>query len=115
MAMFVIRKQTNGQYNFIFTSRKGDPVLTSINCKQKSDCKMILKAVLENIEVFTFTKKNPGPRKFLYRLSKGGLVLATSRTYTTELQVHKAVDYLLSRIPEAEVLDFSDDDHLFSD
>ncbi|ETN94342.1 hypothetical protein [Zhouia amylolytica] len=115
MGVFVIRKQPNGNYNFIFTSRKGDAIFTSINCKQKDDCKVILQAIRNNLEIFTFTKKNPGKRKFLFRVSKGGFVLASSRVYTTELKLEKEVNYILTKAPRAEVLDFSEDEQLFAD
>lgn len=111
--MFVISKHENGDYRFEYTTRKGDAIFTSINCKHKSDCEMIIDTVKKHIEIFSFTKKCSVSGQYFFRLSKGGLVLASSRTYTTELRLSKTIERILEYAPKAEVLDFSDNEFSF--
>ncbi|MEL4308266.1 DUF1508 domain-containing protein [Joostella sp. CR20] len=112
--MFVISKRQSGAYKFVFTNRKGKTIFTSISCKRKSDCEVMIKGIRENIEFFTFTKKSTPSGKHFFRLSKGGLVLATSRKYSTPLMLEKGIDEILRFVPEAEFLDFSDPVEVFS-
>lgn len=108
MGMFVISKRHNGEYKFVFTSRKGKTIFTSISCKHKSDCEMMIAAIRDNIALFTFTKNGTASRKYFFRLSKGGLVLATSRKYSTELSLKKGINEILLYVERAEILDFSE-------
>ncbi len=52
MAMFVISKRTNGHFKFDFTSRRGTPIFSSMACKHKSDCELIIEAVRDDFEGF---------------------------------------------------------------
>ena len=115
MSAFVISKRPDGNYKFTWASRKGKTIFTSIPCKEKSDCEQIIAAVRENISDFTFTKKRTGSGKYFFRLSRGGLVLATSRKFSTELMLRKGIDQILKYIPDAETLDFSENEDLFAD
>jgi len=113
MGMFVIDKRINGDFKFVFTSRKGKTIFTSIGCKQKSDCEMMIAGIRDNINLFAFTKNRSGSGKYFFRLSKGGLVLATSRKYSTELSIKKGIDEILKYVDRAEILDFSENDMVF--
>jgi len=113
MGMFVISKRYNGEYKFVFTSRKGKTIFTSISCKQKSDCEMMIAAIRDNIALFAFTKNGNLSRKFFFRLSKGGLVLATSRKYSTELSLKKGINEIMLYVERAEILDFSENETVF--
>jgi uncharacterized protein YegP (UPF0339 family) len=115
MGMFVISKRFNGDYKFVFTSRKGKTIFTSISCKQKSDCEMMIAAIKDNLPQFAFTKNGTASGKYFFRLSKGGLVLATSRKYSTELSLKKGIDEINKYINRAETLDFSENDLVFPD
>lgn len=115
MGMFVISKRHNGDYKFEFTSRRGKTIFTSIACKHKSDCELMIEGIRENIAHFAFTRNGTPSGKYFFRLSKGGLVLATSRKYSTELRFQKGIDEILKYVPSAEILDFSDNDFVFPD
>jgi uncharacterized protein YegP (UPF0339 family) len=115
MGMFVISKRYNGEFKFVFTSRKGKTIFTSISCKQKSDCELMIEGIRDNISLFTFTKNIASSGKYFFRLSKGGLVLATSRKYSTELMLKKGIDEINKYVSRAETLDFSDNDLVFPD
>lgn len=113
--MFVISKRHNGEYKFVFASRKGTTIFTSISCKQKEDCEAMIAGIKENISLFSFTKNSTPSGKYFFRLSKDGLVLATSRKFSTELMLQKGVSSILKYVARAEILDFSENDFVFPD
>jgi len=113
--MFVISKRANGEYKCVFASRKGFTIFTSISCKQKADCEMIIQGLKENVTTLTFTKNSTPSGKFFFRISKDGLVLATSRKFSTELMLAKGINQILKYVPAAETLDFSENEFAFPD
>lgn len=115
MGAFVISKRLDKNYKFTFTSRRGKIIFTSISCKQKSDCEMIIDAIKNELESFSLTRKKNQAGKFFFRLSRGGFVLANSRKYSTELMLQKGIDQFLKYLPMADTLDFSEDDAIFAD
>lgn len=115
MGVFVISKRFNGDYKFVFASRKGKTIFTSISCKQKSDCELMIAGIRQNIDLFTFTKNRTAAGKYFFRLSKGGLVLATSRKYASEVSLKKGILEVNKYVPLAETLDFSENDFVFPD
>lgn len=70
--MFVISKRYCGDYKFIFASRKGKTIITSIGCKEKSDCEWIIRAIKENKTVFAFTKYKKAADKHFFQNIKTG-------------------------------------------
>lgn len=115
MGTFVISKRYNGDYKFIFASRKGKTVFTSIGCKHKSDCELMIEGIKNNLDWFIFTKVRNAGGKYFFRLSKGGLVLANSRKFSTELRLQKGIDEIHKYVAMAETLDFSENDFAFPD
>ncbi|WP_424494881.1 DUF1508 domain-containing protein [Salinimicrobium sp. GXAS 041] len=115
MSAFVISKRPGGDYKFTFASRKGKTIFTSIACKQKSDCEVMINAIQEDTTNFTFSKKRTGGGKYFFRISRNGLVLATSRKFTTELMLQKGIDQILKYVPVAETLDFSESEDIFAE
>jgi uncharacterized protein YegP (UPF0339 family) len=115
MGTFVISKRFNGDYKFVFASRRGKTIFTSIGTRQKVDCELMIEAIRENPAQFTFNKIRSASGKYSFRVSKGGLVLANSRKYTTELRVQKGIEEILKYAPSGEVLDFSENDFAFPD
>jgi hypothetical protein len=113
MGAFVISKRINGDYKFIFASRKGKTVFTSIACKHKSDCERMISHIQSHTESFSFTKIKASGGKLFFRISKDGLVLATSRKYTTERLLQKGIDEILRSVAQSEVLDFTELDPIF--
>ncbi len=64
MSTFVISKRYNGDYKFVFASRKGKTIFTSIACKHKSDCERMILGIKENMSLFAFTKVKKASNKF---------------------------------------------------
>jgi len=69
---------------------------------------MMIDAIRENLGIFTFTKVRAAGNKFVFRLSKDGLVLATSRKYSTEGLLQKGIDEIVKYVSVSETLDFSE-------
>lgn len=115
MGAFVISKRYNGDFKFVFASRKGKTIFTSIGCKHKSDCELMIAGIKENTTSFAFTKIRNAAGKYFFRLSKDGLVLANSRKYSTELRLQKGIDEIVKYVATAEILDFSENDFVFPD
>lgn len=115
MSAFVISKRTDGKFKFIYASRKGKAIFTSISCRDKSDCELIIAAIRANTSDFTFTKKWTNSEKCFFRISKGGLVVATSRKFSTERMLKKGINQIMKYVPTAEILDFSEDEDVFAE
>ncbi|WP_224484906.1 DUF1508 domain-containing protein [Robertkochia aurantiaca] len=113
MGLFVISQSDNGTFKFSFTSRRGKTLLTSISCKYKADCELIIESIKNNIEGFVLTRKITPGKKHFFRLSHNGLVLANSRKYTTPLRLEKCMEEILQSASEAEILDFSENEVIF--
>ena len=115
MSAFVISKRENGNYKFTFASRRGKTIFTSIACREKSDCEKIISTLQNDLDSFTFRKARTGSGKYFFRITRGGLVLATSRKFSTELMLQKGIDQFLKYGPEAETLDFSISEDVFAE
>ncbi|MFD2517583.1 DUF1508 domain-containing protein [Salinimicrobium flavum] len=115
MSAFVISKRDNGNYKFTFASRRGKTLFTSIACREKSDCEKIIETIQNDLDSFTFRKARTGSGKHFFRITRGGLVLATSRKFSTELMLQKGIDQFLKYVPEAETLDFSLSEDVFAE
>ncbi|NJY61927.1 DUF1508 domain-containing protein [Salinimicrobium sp. CDJ15-81-2] len=115
MSAFVISKRDNGNFKFSFASRKGKTIFTSIACREKSDCEKIIETIQHDLESFTFRKARTGSGKYFFRITRGGFVLATSRKFSTELMLQKGIDQFLKFVPEAETLDFSISEDVFTE
>ncbi|HPJ09811.1 MAG TPA: DUF1508 domain-containing protein [Flavobacterium sp.] len=115
MGAFVISKRFNGEYKFVFSSRKGKVIFTSVSCKAKSVCEDMIREMKADISKFSFSRQKAVSGKYSFRLSKEGMVLANSRKYTTELRVQKGIDEIVKDVAFAEILDFSENDFVFPD
>ena len=113
MGAFVISKRFNGDFKFIFASRKGKTIFTSISFRSITVCEEMIAEIKVNIAGLAFTKLKGTGKKYSFRLSKEGLVLANSRKYTTELRLQEGIDEIIRDISKAEILDFSESDFVF--
>ena len=115
MSAFVISKRSNGNYKFTFANRRGKTIFTSISCREKYDCERIIATLQNDLSSFTFRKARTGSGKYFFRITRGGLVLATSRKFTTERLLQKGIDQFMNYGLAAETLDFSKNEDVFAD
>ncbi len=115
MGAFVISKRFNGDYKFVFTSRKGKTIFTSLGYDSKLLCESMIDLVKANLESSTYVKSRAANGKYYFRLVVDGQVVATSRKYTTELRLQKGINEIVLYAAKAETLDFSESDFVFAD
>ena len=115
MGAFVISKRFNDEYKFVFTSRKGKIIFTSLSYELKFECEEDIEKLKENIESADFLKFKSSNGKYYFKLMLNGCHLATSRKYTTSLRLQKGIDEIVRYGSIAEILDFSVNDFIFED
>ncbi|TRX39055.1 DUF1508 domain-containing protein [Flavobacterium restrictum] len=115
MGAFVISKRFNDTYKFVFTSRKGKIIFTSLSYELKFECQEEIDGFKAAIETAEFVKFKSPNGKYFFKLMLGEQHFATSRKYTTELRLKKGINEIVLYASKAEVLDFSENDFVFTD
>jgi uncharacterized protein YegP (UPF0339 family) len=115
MGAFVISKRFDGQYKFVFTSRKGKVIFTSLSYELKFECEEGVEYFKSNVELAEFNKCKSAGGKYFFKLFLDGAPFAISRKYTTELRVQKGIDEIIKFASVSEILDFSNNDFIFLD
>ncbi|MGQ2983828.1 YegP family protein [Flavobacterium sp.] len=115
MGMFVISKRDNGDFKFTFNSRRGKTIFTGMACKEKEFCHLMIAEIRENIATLVLTKNKTAAGKYFFRLSKDGLVIATSRKYGSEYAYGKGISEIMKYVTHADTLDFSENEFVFPD
>jgi uncharacterized protein YegP (UPF0339 family) len=113
MGAFVISKRFNGEYKFVFTSRKGKVIFTSPGYALKAHCELGIEHLKDNVVTSTYIRIKASNGKFFFKLLQNDVVLAMSRKYSTELRLQKGIDEIIRDAKQAEVLDFSENDNIF--
>jgi uncharacterized protein YegP (UPF0339 family) len=115
MGAFVISKRFNGAFKFVFTSRKGKTIFTSLSYSTKENCEKDIELIKSTLESSTYLKFKSSNGKYYFKLIIEGQELASSRKYTTELRMQRGIDEIVLYGSKAEILDFSSDDVIFLD
>jgi len=115
MGAFVISKRFNDEYKFVFTSRKGKVIFTSLSYELKFECEEDIEKFKVNIDQAKFLKFKGSGGKYFFKLMLGELHFATSRKYTTELLLQKGIKEIVTYATRSEILDFSSGESIFED
>ena len=115
MGAFVISKRFNDEYKFVFTSRKGKIIFTSLSYELKFECEEDIERFVGDLKSAEFLKFKSSNGKFFFKLMLGGVLFATSRKYTTSLRLQKGIDEIVLYAAKSEILDFSVNDFVFED
>ncbi len=115
MATFVISKRFSGDYKFEFTSRKGKTIFTSNAYELRMDCEANAEYLRSVLDTCSYIKFKTSKGKFFFRVMIDGQLIAVSRKYSTELMVQKGIDEIMKYGGKAEILDFSNNNFVFSD
>ncbi|MGQ7946403.1 DUF1508 domain-containing protein [Flavobacterium sp. WC2509] len=115
MGAFVVSKRFDDQYKFVFTSKKGKVIFTSMKYELKFECEAAIEYFKSNINLAAFEKHRSAGGKYFFRLFLDEAPFALSRKYTTELRVQKGIDEIVKYASVSEILDFSDNDLIFLD
>ncbi|CAI2766718.1 DUF1508 domain-containing protein [Flavobacterium collinsii] len=115
MGAFVISKRFNDEYKFVFTSRKGKVIFTSLSYELKFECEEDVEKFKVNVEMARFLKFKGSGGKYFFKLMLGEVHFATSRKYTTELLLQKGIKEIVTYASKSEILDFSSSESIFED
>ncbi|WP_264536304.1 DUF1508 domain-containing protein [Flavobacterium sp. N1736] len=115
MGAFVISKRFNDEYKFVFTSRKGKVIFTSLSYELKFECEEEIEKFKVNVDLARFLKFKGSGGKYFFKLMLGEVHFATSRKYTTELLLQKGIKEIVQYSSKAEILDFSSCESIFED
>ncbi len=115
MGTFVITKRFNEEYKFVFASRKGKTIFTSLSYELKFECEEDIEKFKNNIESATFLRFKSTSGKFYFKLILGELHFANSRKYSTELRLQKGINEIIKYAAKSEVLDFSTNESVLWD
>ena len=113
MGTFVISKRFNGEYKFVFTSRKGKVIFTSNSYPDKSLCEADIMLVKDKATRESFNCAKAAGGKYFFKLYINEVQMALSRKYTTELLMKKGIDEIINSGSKSEVLDFSETESIF--
>lgn len=115
MGAFVISKRFNDEYKFVFTSRKGKVIFTSLSYELKFEGEEDIEKFKVNIDQAKFLKFKGSGGKYFFKLMLGEVHFATSRKYTTELLLQKGIKEIVTYGSRSEILDFSSSESIFED
>ncbi|RUT69317.1 DUF1508 domain-containing protein [Flavobacterium cupreum] len=115
MGAFVISKRFNDEYKFVFTSRKGKVIFTSLSYELKFECEEDIEKFKLSMDLAKFLKFKGSGGKYFFKLMLGELHFATSRKYTTELLLQKGIKEIVTYASSSEILDFSSSESIFED
>lgn len=115
MGAFVISRRFNDEYKFVFTSRKGKVIFTSLSYELKFECEEDIEKFKLNVDQAKFLKFKGSGGKYFFKLMLGEIHFATSRKYTTELLLQKGIKEIVTYSSRSEILDFSSNESIFED
>ncbi|MBE8725602.1 DUF1508 domain-containing protein [Flavobacterium hungaricum] len=115
MGAFVISRRFNDEYKFVFTSRKGKVIFTSLSYELRFECEEDIEKFKKSIDIARFLKFKGSGGKYFFKLMLGDLHFATSRKYTTELLLQKGIKEIINYAVKSEILDFSSNESIFGD
>ncbi|MBS7252586.1 DUF1508 domain-containing protein [Flavobacterium branchiicola] len=115
MGAFVISRRFNDEYKFVFTSRKGKVIFTSLSYELKFEGEEDIEKFKANIDQAKFLKFKGSGGKYFFKLMLGEVHFATSRKYTTELLLQKGIKEIVNYAAKSEILDFSSNESIFED
>ena len=115
MGAFVISRRFNDEYKFVFTSRKGKVIFTSLSYELRFECEEDIERFKRTMDLAKFLKFKGSGGKYFFKLMLGDVHFATSRKYTTELLLQKGIKEIVTYASRSEILDFSSSESIFDD
>ena len=107
MGAFVVSKRFNDEYKFVFTSRKGKVVFTSLSFELQFECEEAIERFKQKIDSADFKKFKSSGGKYFFKLVFEGKHFATSRKYSTALMLQKGIAEIVKYGVQSEILDFT--------
>ena len=105
MGKFVIKKRTNGDYQFDLHAGNGENILTSQGYSTKSSCENGVASVRTNaVDSSKFDRTDASNGKFYFNLkAANGLIIGTSQMYASASGRDHGISSVSTNAPNAEV------------
>lgn len=109
MGKFVIKKRTNGEFQFNLKAGNGEVILSSEGYSGKSGCQNGIESVRKNApDDGRFERKTSSNGKHYFNLRAGnGQIIGTSEQYISSSSRDKGIESVKKNAPEATVEDNS--------
>ena len=109
MGKFVIKKRTNGEFQFNLKANNGQVILTSEGYSTKSACENGIKSVRENSQDDSkYDRRTSTNGKYYFNLKAGnGQIIGTSEMYESSSGRDNGIESVKSNAPNAEVEDLT--------
>ena len=114
MSTFLISKRSNEAYKFVYTSRKGNVIFTSLSFELKFECENAIETLKRSLGDLVLVKKKSSSGKYFFEILLNQQLYGTSRKFTTLLLLQKGIDGVMKYLENAEVLDFSNQEVFFN-
>lgn len=107
MGKFVIKKRTNGEFQFNLLAGNGQNILVSEGYKTKASCNNGIESVKKNSQTPTrFVKLTSKNGKFYFNLkATNGQIIGNSEMYETEKSRDNGIESVAKNAPDAKVED----------
>lgn len=109
MSKFIIKKRTNGEFQFNLKAGNGEVILTSEGYSTKAACENGIESVQKNApDDDRYEKKTSSNGKFHFNLkATNGQVIGSSELYATESGRDQGIESVKKNAPSATVEDES--------
>ncbi len=107
MGTFVIKKRTNGEFQFDLKAGNGQIILTSEGYNAKSGCENGIESVRKNAhDDAKFERKTSSNGKFYFNLkATNGQIIGKSEMYESEASRDNGIESVKKNAPDAKVED----------
>lgn len=107
MGKFVIKKRTNGEFQFNLKASNGQVILTSEGYSSKSGCENGIESVRKNApDDARYDRLKSSNGKFYFNLkASNGQIIGTSEMYESESGRDNGIESVKTNAPKAEVED----------
>lgn len=107
MGTFVIKKRTNGEFQFDLKAANGQIILTSEGYSAKSGCENGIESVRKNAQDdVKFERKTSANGKYYFNLkATNGQVIGKSEMYESEASRDNGIESVKKNAPDAKVDD----------
>ncbi|HAN65559.1 MAG TPA: hypothetical protein DCQ34_04465 [Chitinophagaceae bacterium] len=107
MGTFVIKKRTNGEFQFDLKAGNGQIILTSEGYNAKAGCENGIESVRKNAQDDAkFERKTSSNGKFYFNLkATNGQIIGKSEMYESEASRDNGIESVKKNAPDAKVED----------
>lgn len=107
MGKFIIKKRTNGEYQFNLKAGNGEIILTSEGYSSKSACQNGIESVRKNAPVDNrYDRKTASNGQYYFNLTAtNGQIIGTSERYTTSSSRDNGIASVKRNAPDATTED----------